>query len=90
MNRKFDEKDCKGDNVVISSFSDVTHVHGGGTTAEMMQYLQSSRYGVDGPKYAFAVVFHSIPGDGSPGSAGDWDYSVRMNYTFGDIGGTLF
>ena len=90
MNRKFSEKECKGDNVVISSFSDVTHVHGGGTTAEMMQYLQSSRYGVDGPKYAFAVVFHSIPGDGSPGSAGDWDYSVRMNYTFGDIGGTLF
>jgi hypothetical protein len=26
-----------------------------------------------------AIVFHAIPGDGSPGAAGNWDYSLRLN-----------
>ena len=26
-----------------------------------------------------AVVFHAIPGDGRPGAAGHWDYSIRIN-----------
>jgi hypothetical protein len=45
----------------------------------MDEYVRSPEYGVDGAKFVFAIVFHSIPGDGSPGSAGDWDYSVRLN-----------
>jgi ATP-binding cassette subfamily A (ABC1) protein 3 len=74
----------------ISNFLDVTHVHGAGTTSEMDDYIRSPDYGVAGPKFAFAIVFHQIPGDGRPGSIGDWDYSIRMNYTFGSIGSTNF
>ena len=90
LDRKFTKKPCHRYAHTISSFADITHVHGDGTSAAMRQYLSSSEYGVDGPKYAFAVQFHNIPGDGSPGAMGNWNYSVRMNYTFGDIGGTKF
>lgn len=74
----------------ISSFADITHVHGDGTTQDMLNYIRSPEYGVDSPKFAFAIVFHKIPGDGSPGSAGDWDYSIKLNYTFGSVGGTNY
>jgi len=90
LNRKFTKKPCRPYPQTISSFADISHVHGDGTSADMLQYLGSADYGVSGPKFAFAAVFHNIPGDGSPGAMGNWNYSIRMNYTFGDIGGTKF
>ena len=90
LDRQFTKRPCHRYANTVSSFADISHVHGGGTSADMLQYLGSAEYGVTGPKFAFAVVFHNIPGDGSAGAAGSWNYSIRMNYTFGDTGSTKF
>ena len=54
------------------------------TTSDQLQsYVKSKSYGIAGGEgYLWgAFVFHSIPGDGSNGTAGDWDYSIRLNST---------
>ena len=59
------------------------------TTDEMDEYLESDQYATNAahPQFYAAVVFHKIPGGGVNGSAGDWDYSIRLNHTmFGRFG----
>lgn len=70
---------------VLSSFEDVSYLHGSGTAAELQDYLESEGYMVAGPRIYAALVFHSIPGRGDPGEDGDWNYSIRMNFTHADI-----
>eukprot|EP01048_Picozoa_sp_COSAG05_P007166 COSAG05_NODE_498_length_9248_cov_20.530003_7_plen_939_part_00 len=64
----------------ISSFSDVTEVYD--SQADMQDFMRSSRYG-EGNLWGYdilaAIVFHRIPGNGDPGTSGDWEYSLVMN-----------
>ena len=73
---------------VLSSFEDVSHIQGGGTAAELQEYIESDGYMVSGPRVWAAVVFNAIPGEGNPGEDGHWNYSVRMNFTHADITST--
>eukprot|EP01043_Picozoa_sp_COSAG02_P059986 COSAG02_NODE_7748_length_2863_cov_1.578871_1_plen_419_part_10 len=70
---------------VLSSFEDVSYLHGSGTAAELQEYLESEDYTVSGPRIYAAVVFNNVPGRGDPGEDGDWNYTVRMNFTHADI-----
>ena len=70
----------------MSSFEDVTHLVGGGTAAELQEYLESPNYMLSGPRIWAAVVFDQM---GEPGEPGDWEYSVRMNFTHQDITSTV-
>jgi ABC-type multidrug transport system ATPase subunit len=60
------------------------------TVSELDAYLVSDDYGNNdaNPKISLAIVFHSIPVDGSPGAVGHWDYSIRQNFTNGDVPAT--
>ena len=48
----------------------------------MQDYMMDQSYGGKAAPQLYAgIVFHSIPGDGGAGAAGDWDYSIRVNQT---------
>ena len=53
------------------------------TTAELDRYLEGPDYatGPDNPQLYAAIVFSKIPGGGAPGAKGEWDYTIRLNYT---------
>lgn len=60
----------------LSSFSDVTVMHGGGTVDELEEYIESDTYLTDeSPLIAAAIVFERVDGD-------NWEYSIRMNSSF--------
>lgn len=64
----------------LSSFSDVTHVYE--SRAAMEKHMKSPEYGANNPwgyDILGAISFSKIPGDGSPGTAGDWEYSLMVN-----------
>ena len=65
---------------VLSSFSQVTKTF---TTAELDSYLEGPDYatGPDNPQLYAAIVFNKIPKGGAPGAKGDWEYTIRLNYT---------
>jgi hypothetical protein len=61
----------------VSSFADVTAIHGKGTAEELDEYMTSSEYLVDGvPFVAASIVFES-------NANGEWDYAIRTNSTLG-------
>jgi len=64
----------------LSSFSDVTETF---TTKELDAYLQGPDYatGPTNPQLYAAIVFNKIPKGGEPGAKGEWDYTIRLNYT---------
>lgn len=64
---------------ILPSFKNLTHPKIF-TAKELQSYLDSERYGSDGLLYG-AVVFSAIGGSGSIGSAGSWEYSIRLNVT---------
>ena len=60
----------------VSSFADVTTIHGSGTAEELETYMQSETYLTDDSPYVVAaLVFDSFGEDGS------WDYTIRLNAT---------
>lgn len=64
----------------VSSFADVTMIHGSGTAEALDQYIESDDYLTEGSPYvAAAIVFNSI-------DSGGWDYSIRINTTWTDDG----
>ena len=86
--RKYDKKFCYTNRTNpgnISSFDDITYIHGDGTTDTMLNYMTSDEYGVAAPWVTWLISFTKIPGQGGPGEAGDWDYSIHMNFTFAEI-----
>lgn len=67
----------------VSSFSDVTVVHGGGTAEELDQYIESDNYLTDESPFIFAaIVFDSVPASGDAAPA--WEYSIRTNSSWVD------
>ena len=85
FSRNYKLKRCSGDRNpgIISSFEDITVVPD--STERMLAYMQRPSYGVTEPSIMWAITFAAIPGTGAAGEPGDWDYSIRMNMTFGEI-----
>ena len=75
----------------LSSFTDVTYVVGGGTSAELQAYMEGPDYMMDGrPRVWAALQFHRISGHGEPGEKNSqWEYSVRVNFTHADTTSTI-
>ena len=67
----------------LSSFSDVTVVHGTGTVDDLEEYIQSDAYLTDeSPLIAAAIVVEKF-------EDGEWEYSIRLNSSFvGDVPST--
>ena len=62
----------------MSSFSDVSVLHGDGTAAELDAYIESDDYLTDeSPYIAAAIVFESVPGTSDSPQA--WEYSIRVS-----------
>eukprot|EP01052_Picozoa_sp_SAG31_P002113 SAG31_NODE_71_length_28115_cov_4.128105_13_plen_1544_part_00 len=87
--RKYDRKHSRC-NVTnpgrVSSFADVTYIHGDGSTQAMLDYVTSKQYGQGSrPWIIWIISFAKIPGQGLPGTPGDWHYNIHMNFSFGEI-----
>ncbi len=65
---------------VLSSFSQVTKTF---TTDELDKYIRGPDYatGPDNPQLYAAIVFSKLPKGGAPGAKGEWEYTIRLNYT---------
>jgi len=62
----------------MSSFSDVSVLHGDGTAAELDAYIESDDYLTDeSPYIAAAIVFESVPSTSDSPQA--WEYSIRVS-----------
>lgn len=60
----------------LSSFSDVTYLHGSGTVEELEDYIQSDTYLTDeSPLIAAAIVVEKM-------ESGQWVYTIRLNSSF--------
>lgn len=67
----------------ISSFSDVTVIHGDGTASELDRYIESNKYLTDDSPYIFAaIVFDKVPANEA--ESPNWEYSIRTNSSWVD------
>eukprot|EP01052_Picozoa_sp_SAG31_P035728 SAG31_NODE_4350_length_3324_cov_2.540155_1_plen_803_part_10 len=65
---------------MMSSFTQVTKIYE--SSAAMNAHMRSEDYGAAnlwGYDILAAIIFHKIPGDGSPGAPGEWDYTLMVN-----------
>jgi ATP-binding cassette subfamily A (ABC1) protein 3 len=52
---------------------------------DLDKYLEDPSYGkaADQPQLLLAIHFHQIPAGGALGASGEWEYSIRLNFTSG-------